>query len=488
MSDNPTFSIDVLRNIEAELSEEPLFRGVPLGPTLNDACIIELLNGRGDWSVKERWKNRLRRLKYYWRSQLAHQPLSLLPSRRVLVTWHGDTPRLNGLVFPVLEELGPEKSILLCAKTAMLSQVPAGFDAFSLEQMMRYDVSAWRADYRQCRSEWHRRLAALCHKHRLPSGAYDCLAFNMMVASQCVAGWLELLPVLRPSAIIVEFDRNSSWSCLVLAARRLGIPTCTMVHGVLSERAVGYTPVLADKILCWGEMQRRQLIAGGENRAEIIVAGCPRLTRELAATPAEAKAKLGLSIEKPVVLLGTNPVSKQECLAMAEVFCAAVEKLDQVSAIVRLHPSERLDSYESVIKRYPRVKFFQNSDSTLDESLAAADIVVVPNSGLGSDALVKRRLVVVLDMPNMPLGHGRDLIEQAGCPRATSSESLREIVPRLLSDSPERRACEKAREAFVEDFMAYFGKDAAKRIAKVVIESAMRISEYVLNKIDVIHP
>ena len=74
------------------------------------------------------------------------------------------------------------------------------------------------------------------------------------------------------------------------------------------------------------------------------------------------------------------------------------------------------NTYAPVAKRHPNVRFLRNRDATLDEALAAADIVVVPNSGFGSDALVRRRFVIVLDLPTMRLGHGRELIEQAGCP------------------------------------------------------------------------
>jgi hypothetical protein len=35
MSDNPIFPVDMFRDIESELSE-PLFRGMPIGRTLND--------------------------------------------------------------------------------------------------------------------------------------------------------------------------------------------------------------------------------------------------------------------------------------------------------------------------------------------------------------------------------------------------------------------------------------------------------------------
>ena len=193
---------------------------------------------------------------------------------------------------------------------------------------MHYDIAAWRADYRRCWAEWRRRLRKLCRRHCLPVGAYDRLAMQMLVATQQVAGCLDLLSALCPSAIVTEFDRQSMWSCLVLSARQLEIPTFTLVHGVLGERAIGYVPVLADKVLCWGEMQRQQFLAEGEDPAKLLVAGCPRLTRDLAMTPSEARTKLGFPTERPVVMLGTTMVSERDRREMAELFCGAMAELD----------------------------------------------------------------------------------------------------------------------------------------------------------------
>jgi hypothetical protein len=231
---------------------------------------------------------------------------------------------------------------------------------------------------------------------------------------------------------------------------------------------LGFVPILADKALCWGEIQRRQFIAEGESPTKLVVTGCPRLTRELAMTPAEARTKLGLPTDRPVVLFGSTMVNKSVRLAMAELFCLAAEKTGDISAIVRLHPSEQLDVYEPVTRRFPGVRFFLNSDFTLDETLAATDVVVVPNSGLGSDALVKRRLVVVLVFPNQRLGHGTDLIQYAGCPQATDADELASALRRLLLDDDARRNHSIMAEKYVGEFCAAFGNEAAERIAAAV--------------------
>jgi glycosyltransferase involved in cell wall biosynthesis len=283
-----------------------------------------------------------------------------------------------------------------------------------------------------------------------------------------LAGCLEFLRAIRPAVVVTDYDRNDRWSRLVLCARQLGIPTLSLVHGVINDQAVTFVPVLADKIFCWGESQRRQLIAAGEKRAEILIGGCPRLTRDLSMTPAEARTRLGLPVEKPVIMLGTTPVHERDRREMAELFCVAAGAVQGVSAVVRLHPSEQLDTYAPVAKRHPNVRFLRNRDATLDEALAAADIVVVPNSGFGSDALVRRRFVIVLDLPTMRLGHGRELIEQAGCPRATNAEELASAVQDLLTNEPERQRHFAAAERYVTDFCAFFGSDSARRIAAAV--------------------
>ena len=241
--------------------------------------------------------------------------------------------------------------------------------------------------------------------------------------------------------------------------RRLGIPTFTLVHGVLNERAIGYVPVLADKIFCWGEIQRRQLIAAGERRAEILLGGCPRLTRDLSVTQTEARTRLGMSLEKPVIMLGTTPLNDRDRCEMAELFCVAAGAVDGVTAVVRLHPSEQLDTYRPVAIRHPDVRFMMNRDATLDEALAAADVVVVPNSGFGSDALAKGRLVVVLDLPTFRAGHGKELIEEAGCPRARNAEELASVVKTLLTNPSVRQQQFAAAERYVNDFCTFFGHD-----------------------------
>ena len=79
----------------------------------------------------------------------------------------------------------------------------------------------------------------------------------------------------RPDAVLVEYDRGAFAAPIVAAARSLGIPTATMVHG--SVHPHGYTPLLADVAFCWGEAQARQLEQAGASPDRLIVTGCQRV-------------------------------------------------------------------------------------------------------------------------------------------------------------------------------------------------------------------
>jgi hypothetical protein len=100
--------------------------------------------------------------------------------------------------------------------------------------------------------------------------------------------------------------------------------------------------------------------------------------------------------------------------------------------------------------------------------LAASDIVVSRDSGLGNDALVKGKLVVVLDNLPEELGNGRSLAEHAKAPVVRDARQLQLVVSRILSDEAYRTELKDAAERYVNYFCAAFGDKAARNAAEAV--------------------
>jgi hypothetical protein len=460
----------VLRDLENAVGQQPMF-DVALGSLLNDVVIIELINGKGQWSAARR----LRWCVGRWligRKKAVRRAAPPSAHQRVLVTWRSSSPRVDELLKPVIEELGPQRCTVLYEKQSVVANLPSEAESLQLFAVLPHEPESWLPEFRRCWPAWKAALKNTCRRYRLSAAAYERLAIELVHGSQVFSGFRQLLQNLRPAAIVTEYDRGARWSCLVLAARTLGIPTFTLQHGVLDEQGVGYVPVVADKIFCWGEIARDVLVQCGVSPERIVLGGCPRLSRQLAVATSQARIKLGLDVAKPVVMLATAPYVESDRTRLVEMFAGCMERMPEAVGIVRLHPSESLDEYRDLACLHPTIRFFDNRAAGLDESLAAADIVVVHNSGIGSDALVKGRLAIVVDLPPSPLGHGRDLVDQAECPCAKSADELLGAARSLLFDDSVRRRRLAGADRFVDRFCTYFGRDSARQIAKAIHEVA----------------
>jgi hypothetical protein len=471
LSSQPARSWDKLvRTFDAELAQ-PEIEGIPIGSTLTDLLVIEFINGSGQWGMAQRWFDRLRWLRRYYLPPRQSAKASQLKPGRILVTWRTSTARIDELMLPLLEALSPDRCMVLYQNPNVVPKLPSGVDAVSWVQAVARGRSRWRGAFRRCWPQWRSRIKALCASFGLPRGARERLALSVLVNSQSAVACLDFLERYRPAAIVTDYDRAALTSPLVLAARSLEVLTFSLQHGVLDKDAGGYIPVIADRMFCWGDLHRRIMTAAGQDPAKLMIGGCPRLTRELSAEPREVRSRLRIAPSHRLVMLGTSPVPPTQRRLLATWFCDAVSQLDGVSGLVRLHPSESVVFYDEIARTHPQVQFLDNSQFSLDESLAAADVVVVQISGLGSDALVKRRPAVVVEIPDAPLGHGKELIEQAGCPRAASVAELAAALRCLLFDEEARRRCVDAAERFVQDFCACFGRESAARIAETVNET-----------------
>lgn len=461
----------VFREMEAALSS-PLFFGIPLGATLNDCFRTAFVDGLGDFRRRRKWLLRVLYHRHRISPKMHRGAGTPFAPGSVLVTWSIPSDRYDRLLLPVLERLDQGRCAVLHGHDGVAPLVPASIPRLPYREVMDFDVPAWRREYDRCWPAWRRTIRDACSRHALPDGAFELLSHELMVASQRVFGCLTFLDAHRPSVILTEYDRNGFWSCLVLAARQLGISSLTLVHGVIEPDAFGFSPVLADHILCWGELDRAKLSDAGEAPSKVLVAGCPRLTRDLPSPSLEGRRRLGLEHDGPVAMLATSPQSAR--FEIADMFCRAIEQLPDMAGIVRLHPSEHLTSYETVIARHPTVSFVENGRASVDEALAATDIVVVRASGFGSDALVKRKPVVVLNPDQKPTGHDLELIELAGCPQAHDPDELSAVLNRLGQDPAFRAEREIAAEHFVTRFCAAFGNESADITAAAVRAAAER--------------
>jgi len=464
------------RCLELEFALSDLeFDGIPVSPALTDLLGSTIYRGQ-PLGRRRLVRELLLGLRLRYRgvdhgagAEGAKAPTSMRD--RFVVSLFGSRPYHRDWV-PHLVELLPFGRTWVISNDVRLRSIVAPISIVTgWRGLPQSSIRKWHSMYEGCSAMWKRTLSKLPREVGISSRFAARIERELLVASQRIHRYGAFLDRGRPSAILVEHDRDSRSACLVLAARSRGIPTLTMVHGVVNA-PFGFTPVLADRVLCWGELQVGQFMRFGVSRDRIQIVGFERLTDGSAGDRKEARVQLGISREEDVALLATNPIEPSQRLRFAEAFCQAVSKVPGFRGVIRIHPSERLNDYDPLRSRYPGVLWTSNTDFSLEDALVLADVVIVHSSGFGNEALAKGRICVVFDVLEYPLGNGKVLIRDGGMPRADSEGSLAEILSRIRRDDSFRRVLKRKGSMFSRRMFAAVGAEAHQNIAGAMCEAA----------------
>lgn len=454
----PRLPDKTLYDLENRLSE-PRFMGVQIGATLT-SC----LNARLPVNPAAALRAFCGLIRFYWFGPRGCQALPQLARDRILLTLIADTPRLNELVFPVLKELGDRPCNVISGADSIRKRLPPDVGLCTSDQVCKLNMGVWRRAYNKCAGSWHREILKWLHDYKLSIWLYPYLAYAMAIRSLYIYGFLIFLERVKPTVVLTDSEHNHPWSCLILTAKLIKIPTIQMTHGVIYT-SYGWYPLLSDVILCWGEQQREQMISFGIESDRLLVTGCQRLSRENCCDGKRVRHRLGLPLDVAVVMVATNPMSREEWRKLVFTVEGAFRDCSGIVAVVKLHPSEKRLNYAEEIAICKGMRFIESVDWTVEESMAACDVVVVHNSGLGNDALVLRRPVVVLDVLEARLNNGRVLADKAGCPVVCSASELHQVAVRIVSDLPFRQKCSDQAEVYVRWFCSSYGQEAARNVA-----------------------
>lgn len=195
-----------------------------------------------------------------------------------------------------------------------------------------------------------------------------------------------VLKQVSPKVISLAADHYVPNSTLCQVARRLGIRSIVIQHGIVQAF---YTPLTADEMILWGETSLDALTEIGVSPARLHKLGSPRYDelkyQHEPQVGKQFRSLLGLS-EKPVFVFFSNGNDyirngKDTLEACAEwLEYAALMLMDEVQIVVRLHPNE--DGRLYVNKQNLRV-IKTECDSWL--SMAGADAI----GSLCSTALIE---------------------------------------------------------------------------------------------------
>lgn len=463
----------ILLSLEKILNSDKFF-DIPMGSTLASTLYINFFNER-----RSNWSGIIDLFKYFRFRYIGlmgqkrnNNNSKEITSKKIFITLLSDRKEYTELIFPLLSHLSDKEYLIIGAKNDFKKLFEDSVEFISFEGLNYNFDEDWRNEYNRVSIKWHSNIFQFLRKYKIPFFLFGTLAYYLLIQSNRAYVNINLLNRYHPRLILTEYDRNHLSAPMILAARKIGIPTITLQHGVIHPSGYGYVPVLAEYMFCWGKQYLNMIVSKDVNPEKIIVTGNPRLNIITKYLDIE---KLGtVSKDKDyVVTLGTSPINDEKRRLLVIEFCETIKRVNNykcIKGVVRLHPSEKINFYKKFIKKYPEVQFSANSDYESTQILEISDIVVVSDSGFGNDAVLANKIVVIFTPYSSELGNGYTLNKIAGLPFTKNREELANEICKILSDKNYRDSILEKVNIYQHEFCEEFGKQAADKIYKTMLK------------------
>jgi hypothetical protein len=281
----------------------------------------------------------------------------------------------------------------------------------------------------------------------------------------------EALARLRPKCAYIV-DAYDLWGrAIVVAARRAGIRSLEVQHGIIQRHHDGYLHLpgelapdhgqqspyspIPDSVLVHGEISRDTLTVDyGFPPAAAVITGSPHVERIRRAglDRRTVREKAGLAAERYIALYFGAPYHVYPIDGdHLQAFLECCREMPELMGVLRPHPGE----YSS--ERYLKAAARAGVEAPLRrrenpfELIVAADVVIAHNSTTALDAMVLERPVIHINMSGGP-----DLfpfVEEAGALPATTQAELCAAL-RALRDPARRLEVARRHQPYANRYYA----------------------------------
>lgn len=186
-----------------------------------------------------------------------------------------------------------------------------------------------------------------------------------------------ILKASHCKAVLVDLDRSSFGTPIILAARNLGISNATLVHGSVFP-PYHYVPVLADKIFCWGGIHVDLFKKYTKKSVQYIVSG---------SLASAQNGELGDDKSDKLVSLVSQNFSDDLQYSIIKQLASISKNLSNkgIKLAVKGHPA---DDYKRLSKvcEDSRIYLFPKS-TNLNQCINSTRVFIIVSSAFAFDAL-----------------------------------------------------------------------------------------------------
>ncbi|GEN45514.1 glycosyltransferase family protein [Alkalibacillus haloalkaliphilus] len=198
---------------------------------------------------------------------------------------------------------------------------------------------------------------------------------------------------VKPSCLVVASTHYPQTRTLIVVARKYGIPTICMQHGIISSE-FGYIPKIAQVDAVYGEFEKKWFQSKSVDPDGLEIVGHPRfdlLEKGAAMSKRNFNRKLKLSPRKKTILIvvrGNNEITEWR------QFIKRLNRLGNYNLILRDFPNNG---------NHPLLQEFSNLNSTkgvpLYDAIHHADAVVSYSSTVALESMLANKQVYIFNRP-----------------------------------------------------------------------------------------
>ncbi len=274
--------------------------------------------------------------------------------------------------------------------------------------------------------------------------------------------WITFFNNSNIRLLVVDFDRDNKSPSMILAAKKCGIKTLTLVHGVM-DPSYGFYPVIADKILVWGELQKKYLLNGGVSSKKIHIVGNPiseKYKQSATTSKTETLRQIGVAL---------NNKGDSHNKALLENISDYTNKNSDVEFIIKLHPSMKMTDWMFKMQS-EHLKFYSFNKLTIQDFFNKIETLIVGNSGIGYEAVVNDIPVAVINLNSAGKDNDFVMVNEGGFPDVTSNDILCQFLIDMKVKSKRDLLLENEKQFVLGKYYSAIGNDAINNAIKIINE------------------
>ena len=312
-------------------------------------------------------------------------------------------------------------------------------------------------------------------------------SFKTYVSSTFIDTAKVILKEINPSVVVMHDEYGALQLCIIKEASRQNIPTIAVQHGVNTETWISYVHKpehvdgnnpdlnfpIPDHLCVWSDTARSNLIKNGHFPLTVpVVTGDPKsdfLPDAIRRFDSEKiMSKVGMPAGKKIILFAGQTLSnlEEKSLVTNSLF-QTVSNMDDAFLVIKAHPNEYdLSYYEKLAKQNGVKDYVILQSHNLYELIFVSNVVIVPYSTVGIEAMRLRKPVIALNMMGLhdddPLIASRIpiIVEKAG--------DLLPAIQKCLQSNSE--ILDKA-ETFAKSQIGMADGLSAQRITRLIVDT-----------------